>query len=242
MAHLFLERTRELHPWRAPDSAADHHLWETIKTSVYMVAGLVYIAASIFFFPLLQKYSAVGAWMFFCGSLLYFIVSAHDMVEVIRHRRSSDTWSFQDELERIAAATYLGGAVLFVAGRIAFLIREMHDPAAHYCFVIGSLLFVAGACVNTLQIVRAPTKRMLQLMNLTAVSFVAGSLLFTVASIPYLWNIEASMDRRVLFLFLAWQYLIGSALFLAGGLFNYWRACLAHRAHDEGAPAEPRRA
>lgn len=228
-----------LHPWRAPHAAADHHFWETIKTSVYMFAGLVYVSASIFYFPVLHDYSSVGAWMFFCGSMLYLIVSAHDMLEVIRHRRLGGTLSFQDELERIAGATYLGGAVLFVGGRILFLVRDVHDPAAHYCFVFGSLLFVCGACVNTLQIVRAPTKRMLQLMNLTAVSFIAGSLLFTVASIPYLWNVETSMDRRVLFLFLAWQYLIGSALFLAGGLFNYRRASLVQRAPRDEVPAAP---
>jgi hypothetical protein len=27
-----------------------------------------------------------------------------------------------------------------------------------------------------------------------------------------------------LYAFLAWQYLVGSVLFLAGGVFNYWRA------------------
>jgi len=61
-------------------------------------------------------------------------------------------------------------------------------------------------------------------MNLTAVSFIDGSILFAVASAPYLWTIENPTDRYTLFTFLAWQYLIGSALFLLGGVFNYCRA------------------
>jgi hypothetical protein len=53
-------------------------------------------------------------------------------------------------------------------------------------------------------------------MNLTAVSFVVGSVLFTVASVPFLWDVKAPSDRTILYTFLAWQYLIGSMLFCWG--------------------------
>ena len=53
-------------------------------------------------------------------------------------------------------------------------------------------------------------------------------MLFTVASVPYLWSV-APEDREILYDFLAWQYLIGSILFLLGGIFNYWRAYLVIR-------------
>jgi hypothetical protein len=60
--------------------------------------------------------------------------------------------------------------------------------------------------------------------------------LFTVASVPYLWKVAAS-DRETLYAFLAWQYLVGSILFFAGGVFNYWRAYLVMRgAIEAGAP------
>lgn len=59
-------------------------------------------------------------------------------------------------------------------------------------------------------------------MNLTAIAFVVGSVLFLVASVPYLWRVEAAADRTTLYAFLAWQYLIGSVLFLLGAVFNYW--------------------
>ena len=69
----------------------------------------------------------------------------------------------------------------------------------------------------------------MQLMNLTAVTYVIGSVLFAVASVPYLWHFAASADETRTLTFLAAQFVIGSALFLLGGLFNYRRAFLVIR-------------
>jgi hypothetical protein len=66
-------------------------------------------------------------------------------------------------------------------------------------------------------------------MNLTAVTFVVGSVLFAVASVPYLWGVKTEPIRTTLYAFLAWQYLIGSVLFFMGGVFNYWRAYVVMR-------------
>jgi hypothetical protein len=44
-----------------------------------------------------------------------------------------------------------------------------------WTFVIGSRLFVLGACINVLQIVRADSSLTLRLMNLIALTFVVGS-------------------------------------------------------------------
>ncbi|MEZ5836282.1 MAG: hypothetical protein R3D03_11185 [Geminicoccaceae bacterium] len=52
----------------------------------------------------------------------------------------------------------------------------------------------------------------LQLMNLTALAFVAGSVLFTVASVPYLWQFASHQDERRSGTFLASQYVAGSVL------------------------------
>jgi len=102
-------------------------------------------------------------------------------------------------------------------------------------FIIGSLLFVLGACINVLQIIQAENRTTLQLMNLTAVTFVVGSVLFAVASVPYLWDVANPSLQVTLYTFLAWQYLIGSVLFLGGGVFNYWRAYLVVRAAIKGS-------
>jgi hypothetical protein len=198
--------------------------WETINAVLYKIGGVLFIVGSIFFFPRFEALADLGAWVFFVGSLLYLVVTVHDLAEVRRHWRMTDDHGRDAIFEYTAAASYVWGTILFTAGSIFFLSAVGWFHAGAWTFVIGSLLFVVGACVNILQIVQAQSIITLQLMNLTAVSFVVGAVLFTVASVPYLWSVAAESDRTTLYAFLAWQYLAGSVLFFLGGVFNYWRA------------------
>lgn len=225
MPHLFVNRPR-LHDLTS--GSADlraQFRWETINAVLYKIGGVVFIVGSVLFFPRFEAYADVGAATFFFGSLLYLVVTGHDVVEAVRYRRSLARGTLASDLELVAAASYLVGTILFTVGSIFFLSQVGWVIVGAWCFVIGSLMFVLGACINVLQIIKAESLATLQLMNLTAVSFVVGSVLFTVASVPYLWSV-APEDRQVLYGFLAWQYLIGSILFLLGGIFNYWRAYL----------------
>lgn len=229
MPHLFVNR-RRLHNLTAdrPDVRA-HFRWETINATLYEIGGLVFIIGSILFFPELERYANIGAMTFLVGSLLYLIVTVHDLAEVRYHWRTTDHHRGADVLEHIAASSYVWGTILFTVGSAFFLSVIGWFTAGAWCFVIGSLLFVLGACINVLQIVQARTLITLQLMNLTAITFVVGSVLFTVASVPYLWDIASPSDRMRVYAFLAWQYLAGSVLFLMGGVFNYWRAYVVIR-------------
>jgi hypothetical protein len=237
---MFINRPR-LH-----DLTKDHEdlkaqfRWETINAVLYKIGGLVFIAGSVLFFPRFEAYADLGAWIFFGGSLLYLVVTVHDLVEVRRHWWIDKHHDRDTVLEYAAAASYVWGTILFTVGSVFFLSAVGWFKAGAWCFVIGSLLFVVGAVINVLQIVRAQAIVTLQLMNLTAIAFVVGAVLFTVASIPYLWAVEAAADRTLLYAFLAWQYLVGSVLFLAGGVFNYWRAYVVMRAalKKGRAPAE----
>jgi hypothetical protein len=225
MPHLFVNRPR-LHDLIGKEpSLRDQFRWETINAVIYQAGGLFFIAGSVFFFPKLSAYANLGAWIFILGSLLYLVVTGHDMAEVIQYDRTRvrppTVW---DRLEFWAARTYVVGTILFVAGSIFFLSSVGLFTSGAWCFVIGSLLFVVGATINVLQIVQAANLLTLQLMNLTALTFVTGSLLFMVASIPYLWQFANISDREKVDAFLAWQYLAGSFLFFAGGLLNYRRA------------------
>jgi len=203
--------------------------WETINAVFYKLGGLVFIIGSILFFPRFQAYADIGAWTFFVGSLLYLVVTVHDLLEVRQAWRQHRRHDRDKRLEYIAAASYVGGTVLFTAGSIFFLSAVGWLAAGAWCFIFGSLLFVTGACINVLQIIQADNRHTLQLMNLTAVTFVVGSVLFTVASVPYLWDVDNPSLKTTLYAFLAWQYLIGSVLFFLGGVFNYWRAYLVVR-------------
>lgn len=232
MPHLAVNRPRLLDLMNGHPELGRHFQWEGINALVYAVGGVVFIVGSAFFFPGLAAYQDVGAWAFAAGSLLYLVVNLHDIFEIARQWRRNGG---HDGLEVAAAGVYLAGTLLFVLGSLLFLSTVDRVAAGAWCFVLGSLLFLAGACVNVLQIFRQRSRVTLQLTNLTAISFIAGSLLFAVASVPYLWRIDDEPLRVLLFGYLAWQFVIGSALFLLGGGFNYWRAWLVMR--EEAAAA-----
>ncbi len=225
MPHLFTNRPRCHDLFSKNAELRDQFRWETINTAAYLLGGFVFAVGSVLFFPALSIYLDVGACLFIVGSLFYLLVTGHDLAEVVCYimtRRVAETiW---DKLEFWAALTYVIGTVLFIVGSVFFLSMVGLTRAGSWCFIIGSLLFIIAATINVLQIVQAEDLVTLQLMNLTAITFVTGSLLFVVASVPYLWVLADSSDRVEVYTFLASQYLAGSVLFLVGGAFNYWKA------------------
>jgi len=231
MPHMFTSRPRLHDLTKGRQDLRSQFRWETINAVLYKIGGLMFIVGSIFFFPRYEAYADLGAWVFFAGSLLYLVVTVHDLAEVRHYWRLSETHDRDNVFEYVAAASYVWGTVLFTVGSVFFLSAVGWLKAGAWCFVIGSLLFVVGACINVLQIVKSSSIKILQLMNLTAITFIVGAVLFTVASVPYLWNVAAKSDRITLYAFLAWQYLVGSVLFFLGGVFNYLR--IYKVMHDE---------
>ncbi len=224
MPHLFVNRPRIHDLTRGRADIARQFRWETVNAVLYKIGGLIFIAGSLLFFPRFEAYADLGAWTFVAGSLVYLVVTGHDFAEVIRNRRTAGRDASLQRLELVAASAYLLGTLLFTVGSLFFLSRVGLATLGAWCFVTGSLLFVLGACINVMQVQQGDTLLARKLMNYTAITFVVGSVLFTVASIPYLWRVEAEADKTTLYAFLAWQYLVGSLLFFLGGLFNYWRA------------------
>ncbi|CAB1077759.1 hypothetical protein D1AOALGA4SA_5537 [Olavius algarvensis Delta 1 endosymbiont] len=224
MPHMFTNRPRLHDLTKGSQDLRSQFRWETINAILYKIGGVLFIIGSIFFFPRFEAYADLGAWVFFVGSLVYLVVTVHDLAEVRHHWRLSKSHDRDTILEYAASASYVWGTVLFTVGSVFFLSSVGRLKAGAWCFVIGSLLFVLGAGINVLQIVKSSSIKILQLMNLTAITFVVGAVLFTVASVPYLWSVAAKSDRTTLYAFLAWQYLAGSVLFFLGGVFNYWRA------------------
>ena len=229
MPHLFVNRHRLHDLTNAHPELGNHFRWETINAVLYKIGGLMFVIGSVFFFPYDEAYADLGAWNFFFGSLLYLVVTGHDMGEVWQYWRTKHSHTTEATLEYTAATAYLVGTVFFIVGSIFFLSALGWIVAGAWCFVIGSALFLIGACVNVTQIVKERSLITLQLMNLTAISFIVGSVLFVVASIPYLWTIDSAAERETLFSFMAWEYEIGSVLFLLGGVYNYSRAYLLMR-------------
>lgn len=229
MPHHFVNRPRLHSLVEAAGDLQANFRWEAVNAAIYNLGGIVFMIGSVLFFPRFSAYADIGAWAFIVGSGLYLVVTGHDMLEAGRHLGTLDRPPLTERLSFWSAATYLAGTVLFTIGSVLFLSAIGQVTTGAVCFIVGSLLFVVGATIDVLQIVQAQTLKAPQLMNLTGVCFLVGSTLFAVASVPYLWSWQASADSDKVFGFLALQYLIGSSLFLDGGIFNYWRASIVVR-------------
>ena len=223
MPHLVTHRPRMANLRDADAHSGSHKRWETFNAQCYKLGGLGFVAGSLFFFPVLSAYIAVGDWLFFAGSIAYLIVTGHDLLEVIKYWRHHHTDTFADHIEFVAAWSYVLGTLLFVAGSLCFLPSLEWITIGSGCFILGSLAFLIGGFVNTLQVVEAPSLIYMQLFNLTIACFLVGSALFTTASIPYLWQFASAADKHLVTAFGAAQFVIGSLLFLAGGILIYDR-------------------
>nr|WP_299380190.1 YrhK family protein [uncultured Halomonas sp.] len=228
MPHLITHRPRVSNLGSQNPHSHSHKLWETINALSYKLGGLAFVVGSVFFFPSLSHYLVVGDSLFLAGSLLYLMVTGHDLLEVLKYWRQHHTESFADYIEYVAAWAYVLGSALFAVGSLCFLPSLEAIMLGSWCFIIGSVMFVIGGFVNVLQVVEAPSVFYMQLFNLTVAQFVLGSGLFVVASIPYLWNLEGATEHQVS-AFAASQFLFASVLFFLGGVCIYYRKLVQKR-------------
>lgn len=224
MARLFVHRPRYHALWRSSERAEAHAVWELASGVLYTLGAVGFVVGSVFFFPALETRIDVGPWLFVIGSLCYLVVTSYDVAEVIRAFMRRGSGAHVPAREIVAAVGYFVGTVLFAAASICFLDGVERIELGAAGFVVGSLLFVLGAMINVLQIGAASSRSAMQLLNLTAATFLAGSVLFTTASMPYRWSWQSPSDESTIHAFLAAQFWVGSMLFLAGGLFNLTRA------------------
>ena len=226
MPHLFTNRQRLHNLSEDKKNVNNQFKWEAVNAVVYLIGGVLFIFGSILFLPGFSKYSNIGVWIFIIGSLLYLLVTGHDFLESICYRRSKVKKTFWDNIEFCAAVIYLIGTVLFLIGSLFFLSQVDAIKAGSYCFILGSILFFVGALINVLQITQTRSILIMQLQNATAVTFMVGSAIFAFGSVPYLWQHLDKADQTLLFTLVGWEFIIGSMLFLFGGIFNFYRAYL----------------
>ncbi|PSO49589.1 MAG: hypothetical protein BRC33_06400 [Cyanobacteria bacterium SW_9_44_58] len=238
MPLLFTNRPRQSPLLSNQSVDSQYFNWETINAILYLVGGFSFIIGSIFFLPQFYNLSDIGAWIFFAGSLVYLIVTGSDLLEATAYLRSQETKTIWDWLEFFIANVYVGGTILFTIGSLLFLSEIEKIVAGGWCFTIGSLLFLIGACLNVIQIVKEQSFIKLQLLNATAITFALGSMLFLIASLPYLSDALTIKDNWVLFSYVGWEYIIGSILFLIGGIFYCYRSYKKNHSQPENIIVE----
>ncbi|MFE8072553.1 YrhK family protein [Marinobacteraceae bacterium S3BR75-40.1] len=228
MPHHVTNRRRQ-YPNTEHPQTADSFFHEAANASVYVLGGVTFCVGSVFFLPQFKAWQWLGAWLFVIGSLLYLFVTIQDLIEVARYARQDQDPRSRNSLEMGNALLYSLGCVLFVVGSLAFVPAIKSEALGAWAFIIGSLVFMIGAAINVRLITRAGNLLMLQLFNGIAILFMLGSLLFVVASVPYLWDHLADRDKTLLYTYLASQFIIASVFFFIAGLMNFYRAYIAHQ-------------
>ena len=228
MAHLYTARRRALNIFAGKADRNAQHRWEQINAVLYNVGGLTFIAGSLFFVPDLHLETTVGAWIFVAGSLVYLLVTIQDFIEIQQRLAERGASPARERLEAAAAWLYLVATVFVLAGSLCFTALIDRKAAGGLTFLIGSLAFFIGGAINLSQITPDVQMRARQMMNLTAFSFSSGALLFAVASVPYLWIQPGGVNAEAIKTYIAWQFVLGSALFLLGGVTNHIRLHLRH--------------
>jgi hypothetical protein len=112
MPHMFVNRRRVFDLTKNRKDLKAQFRWEVINAVIYEAGGLVFIVGSLYFFPALEKFADIGAWIFFFGSLLYLVVTLHDLAEVRRHWKESNRHGRGEILEYIAASSCVWGTIL----------------------------------------------------------------------------------------------------------------------------------
>lgn len=191
--------------------------WENFTDWVYLLGGITFVIGSIFFLPKMEAYGDTGVWVFIVGSLMYLLVTVHELNISIKSIKENTIWA---RLEFLSAIMYVIGTVTYLLGSILFLSELDQVFSGAICFIIGSILFLIGALINVLEITNASSNKILQLMNGTAIMYISGSLLFLVASIPYVWHGVSIHDQSIIYSYVAVEYIAGSLLFALGGVIS----------------------
>jgi hypothetical protein len=105
MPHMFTNRHRIHDLTKDRNDLQAQFRWETINAVIYKIGGVVFIIGSILFFPRFKAYEDLGALTFLGGSLLYLVVTVHDLLEVHQNWRNSVSHPRLMVMEYVAASS-----------------------------------------------------------------------------------------------------------------------------------------
>lgn len=150
---------------------------QKLNALIYAFGAFIFILGSIFFLPQAEGYvpnkGIHGCWLFLSGSAVY-VTGAYLGVKTAQElkitnppheysipagtARTRHMWWLTDEQITMASCwMYIAGAVLFVIGTAAFFPSEGETSwrVGSFFFVIGSVMFTAGAVLDYLRLERS---------------------------------------------------------------------------------------
>jgi len=243
MPHLVIERLRtcpSLFTISWPAVKSSRFATYTIEV-LDIVAAIIFVFGSICFLPTYatsMRTLFLGCSLFIYGSALYCGICMFTFSEALTMKGGCLA------LEVWENGLYLLGSVLFLVGSILYLPGEAHDAKSarealamslgQICetisnlesqrlgailFIVGSVLFVLAAFTNLLNQQKADAWSSRMLSAVTT-CYMGGSMLFALGSVAFLPHLGCGEPIVALG---AWCFIVGSALFLVGGLVSLRR-------------------
>lgn len=245
MPHLLIERLRTfdiLGSFTFPLDHKEYPIGAFVLETLDIIAGAIFVVGSVCFLP---PYSddvdvfVAGCILFCIGGFLYLIICGCAFYEAVAKDGLATLESGENGL-------YLFGSWLFLVGTVLYWPEEAHyrqiEKLQEVCpgqyfnlfeaefegtilFIIGSVMFAFAAFFNALnqQEFRGWTSKLLSAITSL---YLGGSLLFAMGSVAFLPDMGCNKQMQQIG---AWNFIVGSMLFLIGGCLSLWRTTMISR-------------
>jgi len=138
---------------------------QRVNSLIFMAGGAFFVGGSTLFFPAMEHLIMHGGWLYITGCILVLLAALLGALTAYEMRKTADIgakgrWS-DEEATMLSCSLYVLGNVEFIVGSIFFFPRmlEAGGPAirlsAVWLFVLGSVVFLLGALIDLLVVMRA---------------------------------------------------------------------------------------
>jgi len=153
------------------------------NSMLYAISAVCFVAGSFFFFPAQKVDSTHGAWFFIMGCTISFLGA---LLAAFAARESKKTrepyhfppsagtvalwWWGDEDAQVVSCSLYMLGDLIFAVASVCFFPKILFagnllvegqylaERAAIVLLVVGSVVFIAGATIDLLVLLRAPSR------------------------------------------------------------------------------------
>jgi hypothetical protein len=138
---------------------------QRVNSIIFMAGGAFFVGGSALFYPAMEHLIMHGGWLYITGCILVLLAALLGVLTAYEMRKTAapsaaGRWS-DEEATMLSCGAYVVGNVTFIVGSIMFFPRilEAGGPvirlSAVWLFVLGSCVFLAGALIDLLVVLRA---------------------------------------------------------------------------------------
>lgn len=186
-----------------------------------LVASLIWMVGSVCFFPSVSESVFIsGCIMFVIGSFIFSGICTFTYLEAVSRSGfiSFEAWE---------NALYFGGSLIYLVGTVFYWPFTI-EVAGTLLFIVGSFFFGMAAFCNGLNQRRFENTSHRMLVGTTSL-YMAGSMMFIMGSVCFMPEMGGNDNLENMG---AASFVVGSVLFVAGGIVSLVRTIMERGAPD----------